>query len=205
MIRVAMLDWRILRPAMKYWWFMLAGCTVGLLGGVPSFAAPMLAMLGWVVAMNLFGLVDQQKLTALFGSLPITRAQVMRGHYLTILAGVAIGWLPWLAATLLHLVVPRAGTGPDVLLGWAAATGAILAAQAVLVPCRLKWGPNKGMVLSLVIFALAIGALSGVVKGLAVPTVLVMGWAPLAVLALGLAALAASLPVSTRIYQRQDH
>ncbi len=211
--RMLRLDLRLLRPMLWLggFFFLIAAFTLG--RGRTDGAAPFLAILPTMALLQLFGAVERDRLTSLFGALPVSRATVMRAHHLTALGIAALTYLPWLFGVAIHAVFPARGVEAGALLGWSAALGVVLVAMAVMTPAIVKWGTSRGVIL-LLVFAVT----AGFVVTLLVSSVhrwerlsawfgpgLTSPWMMLVLLALGLLVFAGSCVVSTRIYERQDH
>lgn len=103
------LDLRIMSGALRGLGIILAVGTLGLAAGNVDFFMPFVTILAVMGVMNLFASIEAGGLTRLFGSLPGTRADAMRAHYLFVLVCAAISFVPWLLGLLVHLAVPRWG------------------------------------------------------------------------------------------------
>ena len=101
------LDLRIMSGALRGLGIILAVGTLGLAAGNVDFFMPFVTILAVMGVMNLFASIEAGGLTRLFGSLPGTRADAMRTHYLFVLVCAAISFVPWLLGLLVHLAVPR--------------------------------------------------------------------------------------------------
>lgn len=203
--KVAAVDLRLLRTAAPFWGVLLALATLGLCAGITGMFVPLLTVLPAMLAMTLFGAVEAAKLTHLFGTLPVSRADVMRAHYLLVLGAAALSWAPWLVSSVVHLLNPRWGTTPGDLLGWTAAVGGVLVALSVMIPCHVKWGANKGLLVLGLLVMVLVGVGAGIGKAVSLPQTELNAVGAVAMLAIGLVALAISLLVTTRIYEHQDH
>lgn len=134
------LDLRIMSGALRGLGIILAVGTLGLAAGNVDFFMPFVTILAVMGVMNLFASIEAGGLTRLFGSLPGTRADAMRAHYLFVLVCAAISFVPWLLGLLVHLAVPRWGVEAGELIGWLTPLGGVLIALAVLIPCIVKVG-----------------------------------------------------------------
>lgn len=192
--------------------FLLAFLAIAVLlaaWGGPQMATPLVAMAGYMTAMNLFQLDEAHRLRLLYGALPVPRRTVMASHYLT-----SIGLV--LAAVLLGLVLlpiaalARGEVAEGSFAGMAVVAAVLLAALGLVLPAVVRFGTKASSYAVLVAIALvsggvvllsdtefasgllaAAGALPGWLVWLAPPIVALMLWG--------------SFELSARIYQRQDH
>ncbi|MEL4356724.1 MULTISPECIES: ABC-2 transporter permease [unclassified Luteococcus] len=205
MIKFLVLDLRIMRPAFRALGIILGISTLGLAAGNTSFFLPFVTVFAVMAVMNLFATIEQGELTQFLGALPARRADVMRGHYLFVLVAAAVTFLPWLVAWVVHLAAPALGVDSPQVFGWFAGLGGVLTMLALMIPCIVKWGTSRGVLVLGVIAAVGMGLTAAVIKALGPQALEIADWWALAAFAAGLAVLAISLPISTRIYQRQDH
>lgn len=207
---VIRLDLSLLRGYLTVLLVVAAGvCIANLagMGGISSFVVPFLSVVALMVASNLFTLISAANLTRLFSSLPVTRATVMRGHYLTIGMAVLVTLVPWLGGWLGSLALPGRGLGTDEMFAGFLSTALILDLVAILIPCLVKWGPRVGsLVLMGIVFtiaAVAVGlgeAFGSVIERLPSPDVAFALAGLVALLGYGI-----SCVVSTKVYERQEH
>lgn len=61
--------------------FVVMSAVFAFAGGV-TFSMPLLAVVGMMIGLSLFGTAETNKLTLLYGSLPVRRRTVMVSHYL---------------------------------------------------------------------------------------------------------------------------
>lgn len=205
MIKFLVLDLRMMSVAFRVLGIILGISTLGLAAGNTSFFLPFITVFAVMAVTNLFSIIEHGGLVQLLGALPGRRADVMRGHYLFVLMAAALTFLPWLIARVVHWAVPSLGVDSHQVFGWFAGLGGVLVMLAVMIPCVVKWGSSRGALVLMVIAAVGMGLTAAVIKALGPQALEIADWWALAVFAVGLAALAVSLPISTRVYQHQDH
>ncbi len=185
----------------------LAMATLFAASGGASFALPLIALLGVVMGLNLIGTAESNRLTLLYGSLPLRRRTVVVAHYLvtagTTVLAVALG-----LAVMAVVARVRGETADDLLLSGAGVIAALFVVLAAMLPVYLRWGTKAGAIVMLLFAMVAMGAgtlLGGGGPGLAfadaAPAPATVG----VLLVAGVAGLAVSLPVAIVIYERQDH
>lgn len=183
-------------------------CLFAAVGGA-SFALPLIAMAAVFTGLSLFGAVEANRLTLLYGSLPLRRRTVVVSHYvitvLMTLVAVGLGVAVTAVASLLRRepLTDLAASGVGVL-------GMLFLVLGILIPAYVRWGTKSGawVALGLVLAVSAIAAFGQRLPMVAEVVRSVAGLGNMAVwgvLVIGLAVLALSAIVSIRIYQRQDH
>ncbi|WP_300079140.1 ABC-2 transporter permease [Propioniciclava sp.] len=183
----------------------LAMATLFAASGGASFALPLIALLGVVMGLNLIGTAESNRLTLLYGSLPLRRRTVVVAHYLvtagTTVLAVALG-----LAVMAVVARVRGETADDLLLSGAGVIAALFVVLAAMLPVYLRWGTKAGAIVMLLFAMVAMGAgtLWGGNAGLALQVTPALGTVGV-LLVVGVAALAVSLPVALAIYERQDH
>lgn len=183
----------------------LAMATLFAASGGASFALPLIALLGVVMGLNLIGTAESNRLTLLYGSLPLRRRTVVVAHYLvtagTTVLAVALG-----LAVMAVVARVRGETADDLLLSGAGVIAALFVVLAAMLPVYLRWGTKAGAIVMLLFAMVAMGAgtLWGGSAGLALQVTPALGTVGV-LLVVGVAALAVSLPVAIVIYERQDH
>ena len=162
-----------------------------------------------MIGLSLFGTAETNKLTMLYGSLPVRRRTVMVSHYLvaagmTTLA-IVIGMLFAGVAS-----VVRGESAEGLLMSGVAVVGALFVVLSFMIPLQVRFGAMTGSFVALAVtmvisgivgFGLGQEALAGLLASLnaAGP------WLVAGLVAVGLVGLAVSVLVSIRIYERQDH
>ena len=188
--------------------FVVMSAAFAFAGGV-TFSMPLLAVVGMMIGLSLFGTAETNKLTMLYGSLPVRRRTVMVSHYLvaagmTTLA-IVIGMLFAGVAS-----VVRGESAEGLLMSGVAVVGALFVVLSFMIPLQVRFGAMTGSFVALAVtmvisgivgFGLGQEALAGLLASLnaAGP------WLVAGLVAVGLVGLAVSVLVSIRIYERQDH
>lgn len=188
--------------------FIVMSAVFAFAGGV-TFSMPLLAVVGMMIGLTLFGTAETNKLTTLYGSLPVRRRTVMVSHYLvaagmTTLA-IVIGMLFAGVAS-----VVRGESAEGLLMSGVAVVGALFVVLSFMIPLQVRFGAMTGSFVALAVtmvisgivgFGLGQEALAGLLASLnaAGP------WLVAGLVAVGLVGLAVSVLVSIRIYERQDH
>lgn len=171
-------------------------------------ALPMIGVASMMVCLNLFGTIENHRLTQLYGSLPLRRRTVMVSHYaVTAVLTCVFVLLGALAAAVAAWVRAEPAVGVAEGVG---TLGALLLVLALVTPAYVAWGTRTGGLVTLVVVATVIGGLlafgdnpvlAGALRGLAGVGPEASWW----VLGAGVLAQAASLVVSIGVYTRQDH
>lgn len=176
----------------------------------------LLAIITVCYAMVIFyseGKNDHYRINAI---LPVSRSSQVKARYLVMLAIDVIGMVEFAICVMLLFVVSGvAPTAHDVLMNGAVTLGAIVASQAILLPILYRFSSTQ--IITLLIFAFFLVGFGTWILGLLFENqiAVITAWLtthifvsmPLTVLfaaVLLVAAVAASLSISIRIYRRKE-
>lgn len=188
--------------------FIVMSAVFAFAGGV-TFSMPLLAVVGMMIGLTLFGTAETNKLTTLYGSLPVRRRTVMVSHYLVTVGVTTLAVVIGLAFAALAAVV-RGEPIEGLVLSGVALVGSLFVVLSLMIPLQVRWGAVTGSFVALAV-TLAISGVVGFGLGQEALAELVASlgsggsWAVLGLLALGLVGLVVSVLVCIRIYERQDH
>ncbi len=197
---------------MAFFW-VIPGLLHGILDeGKPSFSisVPLLSLFLVVLMLVLFQVGRVDGVDILYDILPLRRRTVIISGYLVLLV---LSFLFEIAVAAMMLAMPMAGVnvGADWPVAVLASLVAALFGFAIAAPLVVRFGGRNGGIVIfsiLAVTALGVHAMVQTASPGASPPLLT-GWLPLeglwVLLLAGLVAYAVSLPVSIRIYERQDH
>lgn len=208
---VVRVEFRLLRPIVFSLAIFPVLAVFTLLRGQTGGAAGFLWVLPVSAVLYLVSSAEHDRLRLMWGALPVRRATVVRGYWVVALVTVALTYVPWLVAALLHLVHPGWGVAPAVLWGWSASLGGEFVVLAAVLLATLRWGSSRGLLAVVagvgVVFFVIVGVWAKLASRWPGLSELQLGswWTMAAVLLVGLAVFLAALPWAERIYERQDH